>query len=379
VDLGEPRVGARLVQWHFYRKPVYPAPVMAEMSTIITDPAGVTLKRGWNGFSQQWAGAWSARMFKYLVLRADGTHEEGPSADEKVTNWRGALRPGDCVIFPEVSEGMYVLGGLVDAVIESVPSKKWFRVYLGRFDTPTLPLGAKTSARVLNLEFRGGPAANPIAEFTRFRDQYGIAGRSPAYSLVSTQGKATAQRYPLELAADQGGWAGTIGKADLPQRLPLRVAGINDKWTAAKVDPAKNEWYPLGVWQGAACTTIDTTAGEQKLYIGNLVTADNADVWLTLLPGNADGKTCVEVHNPNEADLPVRVSVPVATFLAAKQEITIRVPKMSSVRVELKMSALGYSSTSFAAGTKTATRFPDRRPIWPQGQSRPRVSLMSSI
>jgi hypothetical protein len=336
VDLGEPRIGARLVQWHFYRKPVYPAPVMAEMSTTVTDPAGVTLKQGWNGFAQQWAGAWSARMFKYLVLRADGTHEEGPSADEKATNWRGTLRPGDCVIFPEVSEGMYVLDGRVDMVIESTPSKNWFRLYLGRFDAPTLPQGAKTSARVLNVKFRGGPGDDPIVEFTRFRDQYGIAGRRPAYSLVSTRGKATAQRYLLELAADQGGWAGTIGKAELPQRLPLRVTGINDKWTAAKVDLAKNEWYPLGVWQGAACTTVDTKAGDQKLYIGNLVTADNADVWLTLLPGNADGETCVEVHNPNEADLPVVVSVPVATFLAGKQDVKVRVPKMSSVWVELK-------------------------------------------
>ena len=114
------------------------------------------------------------------------------------------------------------------------------------------------------------------------------------------------------------------------------MTGINDKWTAAKVDLAKNEWYPLGVWQGAAWTTVDTKAGDQKLYIGNLVTVDNADVWLTLLPSNADGKAYVEVHNPNEVDLPVTVSVPVATFLAAKQEIKIRVPKMSSISVELK-------------------------------------------
>jgi hypothetical protein len=336
VDLGEPRIGARLVQWHFYRKPVYPSTVMAEMSTTIADPAGVKLKQGGNGFTQQWASAWSGEMFKYLVLRADGTHEEGPSADEKVTNWRGRLQPGDCVIFPEFSEGMYVLDGLVDVIIESRPSEKWFRMYLGRFDTPTLLHGAKTSARVMNVKFRGGLAHDPIAEFTRFRDQYGIAGRPPAYSLVSTQGKATAQRYLLELAADQNGWAGTIGKADLPQRLPLRVAGINPKWTAAKVDLVKNEWYPLGVWQGAACTTVDTKEGDQKLYVGNLVTADNPDVWLTLLPSNADGKTYVEVHNPTEADLPVTLRVPVATFLAKKQEIAILAPKLSSIWVELK-------------------------------------------
>ncbi len=103
MDLGEPRVAARLVQWHFYRQPVYPAPVMAELSTTITDPAGVTLKQGWNGFAQQWTGSWSGRMFKYMILRADGTHEQGPSADEQVTGWRGTLQPGDCIVFPEVN------------------------------------------------------------------------------------------------------------------------------------------------------------------------------------------------------------------------------------------------------------------------------------
>ena len=42
---------------------------------------------------------------------------------------------------------MYLLDGRVDVVIESTPSKKWFRLYLGRFDTPTLPHGARTCAR----------------------------------------------------------------------------------------------------------------------------------------------------------------------------------------------------------------------------------------
>lgn len=336
VDLGEPKVAAAMTQWHFYRKPVYPAPVMAEFSTTVTDPAGVTLKQGWNGFSQQWTGSWSYTIHKYLVLRADGTHEEGPSADEKVISWRGTLQPGDCVIFPESSEGMYLLGGKLDVVLESQPSKNWFRMYLGQFDTPTLAAGTRTFARVMNVKFRGAPSADPIGEFTKFRDQYGIGGQPPAYGLRSTQGKATSGRYLLELAADKYGWSGMIGQADLPQRLPIQVTGINDKWTAAKVDLARNEWYPLGVWQGAALTTVDTKPGEQRLYIGNVVTADNPDVFVTLLPANADGKTYVEVNNPTDAEVTVTVTVPVATFLAGKQETKLTVPKLSTVREALK-------------------------------------------
>ena len=189
---------------------------------------------------------------------------------------------------------------------------------------------------MLNLKFRGGPSADPLAEFACFREQYGIGGGRPAYSLLSTQGQATSQRYLLELAADQGGWAGTIGQADLPQRLPVRVTGLNDKWTAAKVDLDKGEWFPLGSLAGHRLHNRGHQAARQKLYLGNLVSADDADVWLTLLPSNADGKTCVEVHNPTETDRLVTVNVPVATFLAGKQEAQIRVPKMNSVWVELK-------------------------------------------
>ncbi len=336
VDLGEPKLAAELVQWHFHRNPVYPAPVMAELSTTITDPAGVTLKQGWQGFSQQWTGSWSQAIYKYIVLRADGTHEQGPSEDGKVTGWRGTLQPGDAIIFPTASEAMYLLGGKLDVVLESVPSKKWFRLYLGHFDTGTLAAGTRTWARVMNVKLRGAPSDDPIGEFSKFRDLYGIAGEPPAYSLRSTQGKGTSGRYLLELEADNYAWSGTIGPANLPQRLPIKVAGVNDKWTAAKVDLTKHEWYPLGVWQGAAWTTADLRAGEQKLYIGNVVTADNPEIWLTLLPANADGKTYVEVHNPTEADLQVTVSVPVTTFLAQKQQVPVAVPRLSSVRVALQ-------------------------------------------
>ena len=41
--------------------------------------------------------------------------------------------------------------------------------------------------RVVTLKFRSGPADDPIAEFTRFRDHYGIGGQQPTYSVASTR------------------------------------------------------------------------------------------------------------------------------------------------------------------------------------------------
>ncbi len=336
VDLVEPKVDARLVQYHFYRKPIYPSPVIGEFSMTVTDPDGVQLKQGWNGFSQRYASYWAGGIKRYAIIRADGKREEGPSADEKKnTIWRGVLKPGDSVFFPDLGEGMYLLEGDLSLVLECVPSKKWFRMYCGRFDTPQLPKGSRSFVRFVNfmLETKG---ENTFAEWERLKDLYGIAGGKPAYAITATQGSVTSTRYLLELAAEKYGFAGTIGKADLPQNLPVKVTGLNSKWTAARLDLAQKQWFPLGVWDGAAYTNLNPASGEQGFFIGNLVTADNPDVLLTLLPANADGKTYVEVHNPTAKEVTTKVNVPVASFLADKQEQTVTVPAGASVNVELK-------------------------------------------
>jgi hypothetical protein len=335
VDLVEPKVDARLVQYHFYRKPLYPSPVLADMSVTITDPEGVQITKGWQGFSFQYAGTWG-RFTKYVVVRADGTQESGPSADEKTgTRWVGTLHPGDLVFLPEAGEGMFVLEGRLAVVIECTPSKGWFRLYLGRFDAPKLKQGEQAFVRVMNLK-TATIGDESLAEFLRFRDAYGIHGWQPEYSVTPTQGRVTGTRYLLELEADNRGFAGTFDTKGLPQRLPVKVTGLNEKWTVGKVDVARNQWFPLGVWQGSAYTEVAPQDGEQSYYVGNLVTADNPDVFVTLLPASEDGKTYIEVHNPTGQDLDVRVSVPVTTFLATVQEIPVHVPKMSTVRVELK-------------------------------------------
>ena len=334
VDLVDPKVEARLVQYHFYRKPTYPSPVMGEFSMTVTDPDGVELKQGWNGFSQRYAETYGD-IKRYAIVRADGTREEGPSADETTgTNWRGELHPGDSVYLSDQGEGMYLLEGDLSLVIECEPSRKWFRIYCGRFDTPQLPKGSRSFVRFVNfkLEDKGD---NTFAEWERLKDLYGIAGGKPAYAVTATQGSVTSTRYLLELAADQYGFAGTIDASRLPQSLPVKVTGLNPKWTAARVDLERKQWFPLGVWDGAAYMALDPALGEQKLFIGNLVAADNPDVFLTLLPANADGTTHVEAHNPTEKEVTTKVNVPVATFLAGKQEQTVTIPPGESVTVEL--------------------------------------------
>ena len=341
VPLAEPRVGGRLVQYHFHRNPVYPSPVMAEMSVTVTDPQGVRLTPGEHGLSLRYSSSWSTEIRRYAVIRGGGTRPdvEGPAADEGAgTRWQSTLRPGDCLLLPDVEEGMFVLEGDLDVVVECVPSRKWFRLYTGRADGATLPVGTTSSVRVLNLKTQTGWTGDALrGNWVSFRDAYGIGGKPPAYVVSPERGAVHSSRYLLHLQTDGGAFQGTVrGLSALPQRLPVQITGLNERWTAAAVDLDGRRWFPLGVWQKSAFTTLDPRDGDQRLFIGNLVTTEHPELWLTLLPGNAEGSTRVDVHNSTDKPVTATVRVPVTTFLAAAQEQPVNVPAGGTVGVKLR-------------------------------------------
>lgn len=248
----------------------------------------------------------------------------------KDTQWKGTLKPGDGILFPAIGEGFFVLGGDLGVVLQCDPAHGWYRLYAGRFDRPHVKAGQTLGARVMCLKMKEkGDAAVPAWE--RLRSIYGIVGK-PAYSVQMEQGKVRSTRYLLELEAEAWGVRAAISRCELPQRLPIQVSGLNPKWTAAKVDMVRREWYPLGVWHGSALTSIDAKQGDHRLYIGNMVTADSPDVFVVLLPGNPGGKAQVEVHNPTGREIKTAVKVPLDTFVARAQKMDFVVPAMSSVR-----------------------------------------------
>jgi hypothetical protein len=275
----------------------------------------------------------------YVVLRADGTRESGPAADEKSgTDWNGTLKPGDGILYPSIGEALFAVEGDGFGVsVNILPSKKWFRMWTGRFETGPVPAGHEFKNRVLCV--RIGDRLTPdqaLAGALRFRDGFGVTGGTPGYAVSAEQGKVLSTRYILNLEATDFGFSGTIAKADLPQRLPVKVSGLNGKWTVAKVDLERNQWFPLGAWNDTAYTTVDTRQGSHRLYIGNVLTTDNPDLRLTLLPANADGTTVADVHNPTEQPVTATLRVPVASFLAKVQTVPVTVPPLASLTVVLE-------------------------------------------
>lgn len=103
-----------------------------------------------------------------------------------------------------------------------------------------------------------------------------------------------------------------------------------------RVDLTKRQWFPLGVSRdGASFTTVNTQEGPLNLFIGHLVTTTNSDVSVTLIRDPDTGITYADVHNPTTSPDSVTLSVPVSTYLAAKQTQKVRVPAKSTVRLAL--------------------------------------------
>ncbi|MHB9022786.1 MAG: Ig-like domain-containing protein [Armatimonadota bacterium] len=348
VDLLTPKVDARLVQYAFYKKytdgtanSVLPAAMMAEMSMTQNDPNGVQLAAGWQNFSQQFSSSWSGLIKKYTIVRADNTVITGPTWNGSSwvdTDWTGTLAVGDTLLFPDQGEGIFILQGNLGIRVECNPGTNWFRLYTGRYDTPFESQGTQYLVRVCYLKTLEQGATAQDA-FTTFRDLYGIKTGTPisSYSVTNTQGSTTSQRYLLELAASSSAWRGTIGQADLPQRLPIKVTGLNPKWTSVKVDVTNSQWFPLGVTSdGASYTTVNPKGGALSLFIGHLVTTTNTDVSITLIRDPDTGISFADVHNPTSSTAAVTLSVPVSTYIACVQTHNVSVPAQSTVRVTLR-------------------------------------------
>ena len=60
-------------------------------------------------------------------------------------------------------------------------------------------------------------------------------------------GHVKAQRFLLELVPADGAFVGTVTAADLPIRLPVRVAGMNPNWTFGWFDLDRKEWHPSAI------------------------------------------------------------------------------------------------------------------------------------
>jgi hypothetical protein len=111
------------------------------------------------------------------------------------------------------------------------------------------------------------------------------------------------------------------------------VSGLHDRWSVGYLDRTAKRYRGLGVLQGTAYATIDTSAADQSFFIGHPVTCDSDAVLLNAMQ-TGNGSFLVELHNPTDKPLTVNLKVsPYLQELIQLPKTQVEVPAGSSVTV----------------------------------------------
>ncbi len=193
-------------------------------------------------------------------------------------------------------------------------------------------------------------------------DSLGIGGKTPAYRVAPVSGSVLNTDFILRLKAADYAFNGTITKAELPMNLPVFIEGLNPNWDAGILYRGRNallvpimendefnryygktekreftdelQHFPV-MENGVGMLQIDTEFGDRNVFIGNVLTADNPDVRLTLLD-RRPGKGAFEVHNPTDKPITCTVKPGEGFGLLGNFSKKITVPPGTSLRVNLE-------------------------------------------
>ncbi len=163
--------------------------------------------------------------------------------------------------------------------------------------------------------------ADTKATVERFWKDFGLDGGPAGYTVTPESGKVTGRRYILDLdGAVTKCFSGKLS-GQLISTLPLRVAGMNDRWSAYLYDRGKRAARPVGVLEGRAWAVVPM-AGETDLFVGHPLVADNPEVWIQVTQVAEQGWKA-EIHNPT--DQAIKVAVRKNPYFDPLQESTFTV------------------------------------------------------
>ena len=173
----------------------------------------------------------------------------------------------------------------------------------------------------------------------------GIAERGTFYSdppdflhaadvLKLTRGTLGSGIYAVPVVAAENGAAGTIKATSVAADPLLLIRGLNPRWVAGvwRSDAPTSFTDQFGFADGIGVTTLDVTR-DAKFYAGNLVTADNSDLWMDIESWTPD-KIVVAINNPTDKPITATVQTPaeITGLKALRQQVTV--PAGSTARLK---------------------------------------------
>lgn len=154
--------------------------------------------------------------------------------------------------------------------------------------------------------------------------QYGVDGSKPAYDPVVTQGQLVSSAYFLNLKAVDGGATFTSKKADLPNRVLVRLDGLPEHGVYGRYDLDLKQLRLVPWYDGGVYTSIKPAKTANHLYVGEIFHCDDPAIILSAVQDGADN-LLVEIHNPTDKARTVALSgVPGFAPLAdLKESVTV--------------------------------------------------------
>jgi hypothetical protein len=282
-------------------------------------------------FIQTWRSFHWGPMF-VAVKDTTGSHAWLDDGKANQCSQKGELGPGDYVFPGTDVGGAPVVINLGPETLNYEYSNFRFQVFIdgkGR----KVKAGETLGANIMLLA-KGWKGQNNSKWIDDFIADYAVGGGKPGYAFEVTQGQLRELNYALSITAENGGAAVRFGKHDLPHNLLVHVEGVAANAVAGRYDRDRNQLLILPVFENCATTSVNTTLGDTRLYIGELFRCDNAEVVLSCVQDGAD-KLLLEVHNPTDKAADVTLAAAPGFAPLAGLEKTLAVPACSSVKLEL--------------------------------------------
>lgn len=159
------------------------------------------------------------------------------------------------------------------------------------------------------------------------------------------RGKKIPEPVFLHVVAEENEAAFEIGPAKgLGIDLPIKVSRLQDNGCTA-IYSTKRPWFRfIGIADGEnTAYTQEPMEEKNHIWIGNVFTAENPDLRLTLVVDgqSPDAKPFLEIHNPSGQEIKSTISSPRGTPVFGGTSFSVTVPPKDSVTMPLKSAPEG--------------------------------------
>jgi hypothetical protein len=141
-----------------------------------------------------------------------------------------------------------------------------------------------------------------------FAASLNLAGGTDGYPLTIRRGELVDSAFILTLQAQDYGVEFTAGPRKVAIDLPVRVRGLVDNGCAAFYAEQIGHFIFIPFVDGDSLFQVALDQGVD-VWAGNLFVCDPPDMKLTLV-GADEGKPQLEVHNPTDRPMTVKISSP---------------------------------------------------------------------